>query len=151
MTFSSPLRLDDLGNRTFMLVMPLTCTLDDGNIIEVPAGFITDFASVPQVFWNIIPPHGPYGKSAVIHDCLYQTSGFQGKYTRKEADQIFLRGMEVLGVPWLTRHTMYRAVRIWSWRYWKIVKSTLKRRAITGKDLTGDYILRSPMPILHEC
>jgi len=42
------------------------------NKVTVPAGFITDFASIPWVFWTILPSWGRYGKAAVIHDWLYQ-------------------------------------------------------------------------------
>jgi hypothetical protein len=40
--------------------------------ITVPAGFVTDFASVPKLFWNLLPPTGRYGKAAVVHDVLQQ-------------------------------------------------------------------------------
>jgi len=39
--------------------------LDSGVSIKVPAGFITDFASVPQFLWWILPPFGKYTKPAV--------------------------------------------------------------------------------------
>lgn len=74
--------------------------------IVVPAGFITNFASIPRVFWSIYPPLGygkgfNYGKSAMLHDYLY--SSFAKKpsgerYTRKEADDIFLESMLAVGV-----------------------------------------------------
>ena len=76
--------------------------------IQVPAGFITDFASTPPHIWMIIPPWGKYGKAAVIHDYLYQT----GLHTREEADYIFKEAMGVLGVSKLKIFLMYWAVRI---------------------------------------
>ena len=75
--------------------------------INVPAGFITDFASVPRIFWAIIPQWGKYGNAAVLHDFLYQS----GQYSRKRADEIFLEAMEVGGTSWLCRHVMFLAVR----------------------------------------
>ncbi len=97
-------------------------TKDDNDIITIPAGYRTDFASVPRFFWRIIPPIGLYGKAAVIHDYLYDnyrarfaqypaTSYFRKKM-RKECDLIFLEAMEVLGVSKWKRLLMYRAVRI---------------------------------------
>ncbi len=76
-------------------------------IIHIPAGFLTDFASVPRLFWNILPPNGPYGKAAVVHDYLYRTKGVA---TKAEADAVFLEAMKALGVGWFTRYSMYRAV-----------------------------------------
>lgn len=77
--------------------------------IDVPAGFETDFASVPQLFWNILPPTGSYGKAAVIHDFLYRTRGIA---TRAQADAVFLEAMTFLNVGWWTRQIIYWGVRL---------------------------------------
>lgn len=73
----------------------------------VPRHFITDFASVPRIFWNVLPPTGPYGPAAVIHDYLYRTASV----LRADADWTFREAMERCGVGWFTRQTMYLAVR----------------------------------------
>lgn len=83
--------------------------------IHVPEGFETDFASVPQLFWNIIPPVGSYARGAVIHDFLYRSDYF----TRAEADQVLLEAMECTGVPWRERQTIYWAVRAFGWHAWR--------------------------------
>ena len=74
----------------------------------VPAGFVTDFASVPRLFWPILPPYGKYGKAAVLHDYLYRT----GAVERKEADLIFKEAMEVLGVKRWKSSILFWAVRL---------------------------------------
>ena len=33
---------------------------DGGAKITIPAGFITDFASVPRILWPLFPPFGKY-------------------------------------------------------------------------------------------
>jgi hypothetical protein len=88
-------------------------SIDSSEVIEVPIGFITDFASIPKLFWNVLSPWGVYGKAAVIHDWLYKNNGKVGKYTytRKQCDQIFLEAMVVLKVGNFTRWLMYNAVR----------------------------------------
>ena len=75
-------------------------------VITVPAGTVTDLASVPRVLWTIFPPHGRYAKAAIVHDYLYE----QGIGTKDWADRIFLEAMEVLGVPRWRRVLMYWAV-----------------------------------------
>jgi len=83
--------------------------------IYVPTGFRTDLASVPRIFWAILPPDGTYSQSSVLHDFLYNRK----IRTRKESDRIFLESMEVLGVAWWKRRIIYRAVRLFggiSWR-----------------------------------
>ena len=88
---------------------------DSDEFVRVPKGFITDFASIPRLFWTLIgPPTGRYGKSAVIHDFLYDTQ----PVTRKKADLIFYEAMQVLKVPFYKRWLMYHAVRTFAWMPW---------------------------------
>ena len=94
-----------------------------GDIIRVPKGFITDFASIPRLFWSIIGgPTGKYTKSAVIHDYGYHSQ----RFTRLRTDQMFLEGMKVLGVGWLKRYLMYNAVRLAGWRPWNNYRKKIK-------------------------
>ena len=88
--------------------------LNSDERIIVPAGFITDFASVPRVFWPIIDPIGEHGKAAVIHDYCYATAC----YKRLRSDSIFLEGMEVLEVEKWKRQAMYNAVVMFGWWAW---------------------------------
>ena len=82
--------------------------------VQVPAGFVTDFASVPWPLWSFLPYWGKYGKAAVLHDYIYQTQS----RTRKEADEIFHEAMLVSGTkPWKAR-VMYWGVRIFGFLAW---------------------------------
>ena len=83
--------------------------------ITVPAGFRTDFASVPRALWSILPPWGKYSPAAVVHDWLY----YCGMYPRVVADEIFLFLMERVGVSWWKRRIMYRAVRTFGGVAWR--------------------------------
>lgn len=82
--------------------------------VTVPAGFKTDFASVPRVFRFIVTGHDLTRKAAVIHDYLYQS----GLGRRKTADKIFLMAMDESGVPAWKRYAMYYAVRVGGWISW---------------------------------
>ena len=84
----------------------------DGGVIAVPAGFVTDFASVPWGFWNLEPPLGDAGKAAVVHDYLYATRGLAGRYSRAQADGIFRQALTALGVPAWKRLLLWAAVRV---------------------------------------
>lgn len=104
--------------------------------VTIPKGFKTDFASVPQLFWSIVPPMGKYFVAAVLHDYFYRMPGARTveiyfsilpksgsvlqtiHVTREIADTIFLEEMRDAKVSWWKRRMMYRAVRIggaWSW------------------------------------
>ena len=39
--------------------------------VSVPAGFVTDFASIPRGLWTALPRDGDYVWAAVVHDYLY--------------------------------------------------------------------------------
>ncbi len=107
--FTTPAILEMLGHFLWRVHEPFAFYLsdDESDVIEVPAGFITDLATIPRIFWILLPPDGKYAKAAIIHDYLYDNA----LRTKKEADLIFLDGMEVLGVPKWKRTIMYWAVR----------------------------------------
>jgi hypothetical protein len=88
--------------------------------ITVPAGFVTDGASIPQAFWSILGPHGEYFPAALIHDYLYSdaSTGFFNT-TRKQSDDIFKEAMFNIGVAWPKREIIYRAVRLFGGRNYK--------------------------------
>ncbi len=82
-----------------------------GYRVDVPKGFVTDFASIPRVLWSVVgaPAEGKYRKAAVIHDYLYRTPG---KATRAQADAVLNEAMIVCGVGRWTRWTIYAGVRV---------------------------------------
>jgi hypothetical protein len=83
--------------------------------IDVPKGFITDFASIPRVLWTLVgEPSGPWGPAAVVHDFIYQT----GFLPRVEADQVFRDAMIELGVRRTKAWLMWAAVRTAGWRFY---------------------------------
>ena len=56
----------------------------------VPAGFVTDLASIPWFFWRIIRPGDPrLARGAVPHDFVYRSEGHLG-IPRERIDQYFL-------------------------------------------------------------
>jgi hypothetical protein len=87
---------------------------DSEKTVDVPAGFATDFASVPCILWIVLPKWGKYGNAAVIHDYLY----YEQSTSRLTADNIFLEGMMVLDVPRWKRYCLYSGVRIGGWWAW---------------------------------
>lgn len=112
----SPLRcqfVDDHGVRPiWTLLTPLEYyseILDER--LEVPAGFVTDFASVPRVLFAWIIAAGHASWEAVIHDYLCR---LRPDIPRRVADEIFLEAMESDGEPAWRRNLMYTAVRIGS-------------------------------------
>jgi hypothetical protein len=81
--------------------------------IDVPEGFVTDFASVPKLLHFLIPPFGRHAPAAVLHDYVYAIGE---KKARKLADKLFLYAMQESGVDYLRRSVMYRMVRTFGWK-----------------------------------
>jgi hypothetical protein len=77
----------------------------------VPAGFRTDFASVPRVVVWLIPRVGRYTLAAVLHDWLVTTGLATGAVTSRDADGLFRRVLRELGVPPVRRWLMWTGVR----------------------------------------
>jgi hypothetical protein len=77
----------------------------------VPAGFRTDFATVPRVVSWLVPRFGAYTLAAILHDWLCTEGIRSGAVTSREADGIFRRVMRESGVPVLRRWLMWAGVR----------------------------------------
>lgn len=122
MIFKQELEVVYGDGRTWKVVNEFDVYLGPGitdYTIKVPAGFETDFASVPRILWNILPPTDKWGKAAVVHDYIYRSGGRLDEkvsISRFWADYIFLAGMHTLGVPWWKRYAMFVAVRLFGWR-----------------------------------
>jgi hypothetical protein len=75
--------------------------------VKVPVGFVTDFASIPRVFWSVLRPDGLYTYPAIVHDYLY----WEQTTTREVADQILRFGMEDFDVDRASITAIYASVR----------------------------------------
>jgi hypothetical protein len=100
---------------SFELIAPFKYDLGyrgSGISITVPAGFVTDLASVPRWARPVFPIYGKYTKAAVLHDYLWSIKGKLADtfFTQHETNKIFREAMVVLHVPWLTRLIFYFAV-----------------------------------------
>lgn len=96
------------NGRSWRLVRPLRIVTRT-HTFTVPADFVTDFASVPRLFWALFPPFGKFTIAAVAHDHLY--AGGERGVTRKEADRVFLEIMVGDGTQVWRALIMYRMVR----------------------------------------
>ncbi len=129
------------------------------DIIKIPVGFVTDLASVPRIFWVILPPMGLYEQAAGFHDwncerlndfkdaghrydprlALATEWNGQKLIGPRSTDGLFRRMMREGGVPWLVRWHMWMGVR------WGALKNPARRAgwwrdaplvlAITAADL----------------
>lgn len=95
---------------TWILIQDLqyqSAIIDD--VIVVPAGFQTDFASVPRVpiFYTLFGDRAH--RESVVHDYLYRIDA-RPSTTFNEANDIFLEAMAVRGKGFFVRYAMYWGV-----------------------------------------
>lgn len=101
--------LTPLGDAThWMLRDPLRVRLGDARPeVIIPAGFVTDFATIPPALQTVISPLGPHLLPSILHDYLY----WNQSCTRRQADQIFRLALEEAEVNGLIRLALYESVR----------------------------------------
>ena len=106
MKFLSALRMSPyFGCKNWCLIEEFKFEYED-IIFTIPKGFITDGASVPKIFWNILSPWGIYSPAAVAHDWLY----YSQTTTKDFADDMLMAGMKKLGTSALECNIIYGAV-----------------------------------------
>jgi Protein of unknown function (DUF1353) len=95
-TVGEPMSLLRFADAVYVVTRPLTWAPNPGQPykrVEVPVGFVTDFASVPETFWSSVRPDSDYLYAVIVHDYLYWTQD----RPREEADEIFSMMMGDLG------------------------------------------------------
>ena len=110
MAFESDVVVREVDDNTWELVDELRYAGNTDRFV-VPAGFRTDFASVPRVFVWLIPKYGRYTKAAILHDHLCDEAKAD-RFDRDDADGLFRRAMRELGVSFLRRWVMWGAVSL---------------------------------------
>ncbi|MBP5971142.1 DUF1353 domain-containing protein [Pseudomonas iridis] len=111
--FVTTLKTEQADRRTYTLLDDLVLADDDERVITVPAGFITDFASIKVlhnaflfVLFALVSGYGNY--AATVHDWLYEN----GELSRKEADAVLYRALRAEGVARWRAWLMYVGVRL---------------------------------------
>ena len=103
--FMEPRKPDD---RNVQLLEPFGYKDSKGVDWDVPAGYVSDGASIPWSLWTFIggPYDGPYRDAAVIHDYFCDKKS----RTWEETHAMFLEAAVKRGVPESTAQTMYAGI-----------------------------------------
>ena len=100
---------DNDGRGRWAVLAALFYKSDVANrIIKVPAGFQTDYASVPRLPLTYWLTGDTAHAAAVVHDWLYTSH----EVPRAVADDVFREAMKVTGVPAWRATLMWVAVRL---------------------------------------
>ena len=97
------------SDRIYVLTEPLKYYSDIVGLIIVPAGFNTDFASVPRlpVIYSLWGDRAH--REAVLHDYLFRKDAIPYA-SFMDANRVFLEAMKVREKPFYIRHPMFIGV-----------------------------------------
>jgi hypothetical protein len=109
-TGDSAVVVEQVTDRTWRLRETLEYVGRDERF-TIPAGYETDFASVPRIAVWLIPTYGVYTRAAILHDWLITDAQPAGLITSVDTDGMFRRVMRELGVPFARRWLMWCGVR----------------------------------------
>lgn len=99
-----------VGAPIYQLTAPLTY-----NGVTVPAGFLTDLASIPPQFWDRATPDGIWSAAAIVHDWRYASHST----SRLAADLEFRNNLINAGVGPKGVRLMFGAVRLFGGAAWR--------------------------------
>lgn len=109
-SINSPFKIQKFPDNMYAVIQPLDWqpNVDQTALqpVTVPYGFVTDFASIPRIFWSLLSPDDDYAYAAVIHDYLYWNQA-QSKH---DADLILKHAMQDLDVSPTKTFLIFTAV-----------------------------------------
>ena len=115
----SDFKLQPLRNHKFKLLNAVIY-----KDIKVPAGFHTDGATIPRIFWSIYPPNRTdYLPCAIIHDYLCDLEQYD------KADEYFKECLKDIHAGKITQFVFYWSVRIYhivKYKFFKKIKEKIK-------------------------
>lgn len=127
--------VEQLSDHEWRLGYPVAYIPSEGPPIVVPAGFETDFASVPRPLVWFLPRTGLWTLAAILHDWLWREDCPRGRCSWRHADRLFREAMQDLGVPLLRRWVMWSAVRLAAFgrgRHWRDWLATFPGALLIG-------------------
>lgn len=100
---------------------------NSGIKLVVPAGFVTDFASIPKILWSTgLTPTGRYGRAAIIHDFLYWSQGC----TKVQSDRLLVIAMKESQVDKIDEKLIYAGVSVGGAKSWKDNQEMRERKVL---------------------
>lgn len=107
-----------LDSGHYELVKPYRYTCNNGTMIFIDKGYITNGADIPRFFWRLYPPFSPeYLPAVIVHDYLCDVADSDtdktGRFVKFHfADNVFREMLTKLGVSKVKVTMFYNAVRL---------------------------------------
>jgi len=107
----------DKSGKYWKIQQPLTVQLSNGEIINIPKGFVYDMSTVPKWLWSFVRPVNDGLFGYLVHDVLY-INKVKGM-TRKQADKEMLFWTSITNSNKFDNYLRYYIVRLLGWLWWR--------------------------------
>lgn len=100
---------EEIKEDLWEIYVPIIVELSNKDVLTIPVGFVTDFASSPKFLWSFgFPEIGKFNLAAILHDYFYTTHYL----TKEQADKEFYEWMKFLTPGTEFKNAcMYKAVK----------------------------------------
>lgn len=106
----------DKSGKYWKIQQPITVQLSNGEIINIPKGFVYDMSTVPKWLWSFVRPVNDGLFGYLVHDVLY-INKVKGM-TRKQADKEMLFWTSITNSNKFDNYLRYYIVRLLGWLWW---------------------------------
>lgn len=104
------------SQKYWKIQQPITVTLSNGKVINIPKGFVYDMSTVPKWLWSIVRPFNDGLFGYLVHDRLYVIRDHS--MTRKQCDDEMLFWTNLTNDNKFDNKLRYIFVRAFGWLWW---------------------------------
>lgn len=106
----------DKSGKYWKIQNPITVELSNGEVINIPKGFVYDMSTVPKWLWSFVRPVNDGLFGYLVHDTLY-VNKVKGM-TRKQVDKEMLFWTNITNDNKFDNKLRYTIVRLLGWLWW---------------------------------
>ena len=106
----------DKSAKYWKIQNPITVELSNGEVINIPKGFVYDMSTVPKWLWSFVRPVNDGLFGYLVHDVLY-VNKVKGM-TRKQVDKEMLFWTNITNDNKFDNKFRYTIVRLLGWLWW---------------------------------
>jgi hypothetical protein len=107
----------DKSSKYWKIQQPITVTLSNGKVINIPKGFVYDMSTVPKWLWSLVRPFNDGLFGYLVHDILYVQRAHD--MTRLQCDKEMLFWTNLTNSNKFDNYLRYMFVRMFGWIWWK--------------------------------
>ena len=116
----------------WILLSELVVRLSNGRNELIPAGFITNFGSIPKPCRSFLNRMGKSLRAFVVHDWFYSKG--EGDYKQRECDRILYDLSRLDGESWFDAQMINKGLAVGGWACYK--KSEARKETVSKKPIS---------------